>query len=439
MPLERDCVSCGKTLKITEWGVDRKCPYCGQDTVKVDIKEIHVSFSRTHETSWRDFLSNAELNNVLGRADKYSVGLDYERIRLCYELCYGDISNPPYSNANYYAHHSCPASAAVDGIEWRRNQLANWDKSIPVYLWLSDNDANGFMNFLYFAKEFKEFQNVFWVQWNHTEKDYDSTIDSMIESIYRKTKLTPSEMDDFYARFKEIQGWKAECLVGNSDHVEPCTLEKLEKYVISCLNKEDYYAFGSIFMDVIAAFEKDTTYRLSYDIIMEVVHQLMLVGKIESHGACEWWGEGCYNNMISTQSFRIADKTSRSFTYSDALEAIADAFEYGYTYPLYDLLAENTTLAWEEELIVGRVPVIEHIENIGALRVHNQKQTVECAITKVTDGTNYQIGEKFILLIYNKDDSKEHWLIKVLFDGIHVTALELSKPKGKLSLEAVED
>ena len=438
MPLERDCVSCGKTLKITEWGPNRTCPYCGKETVKVHIKEIHVSFSKVHETSWRDFLSDIRLNDVLGRTDKYTVGIDYERMRLSYELCYGDISDPPYSNANYYAHHAGTATIAEKGIKARREQLAGMDKSIPVYLWLSDNDADGLMNFLYFAKDFEQFDNVYQVEWLHTETDWDSTTDSMIDAIKTKKRITKDEMNNLYSRFKEIQSWNAECLIGNSELIEAWSLAQLEQYILACLSAEEYYPFGSIFMDVSEAVERDTSYRITYSMIMEAVHQMMLVGKIESHGACEWWGEGCYNNLISTQSFRIANHQCQSYTYDGALKIVAEAFEYGYTYPLYDLLDENAVLIWDDNKVVGRKPIIEYIENSGEERIHCLKQSVECAITKVEEGTNYQNGENFILVVYSKEEEKEYWLIKVRFNGAVIENIEITKPKGKLKLVAVE-
>ena len=438
MGLERDCVSCGKTLKITEWGANRICPYCGKETVKVHIKEIHVSFSQAHETSWRNFLSDARLNYALGRTDKYSVGLDYERMRLYYELCYGDISNPPYSNANYYAHHAGTASVAEKEIKARREQLASMDKAIPVYLWLNDNDADGLMNFLYFAKEFEQFENVYQVKWLHTETDWDSTADSMIDAIKNKKRITKDEMYNLYSRFTEIQSWNAECLIGNSEHIEAWTFDQLEQYVLACLSTEKYCPFGSIFMDVSDAVERDTSCRITYNMIKEAVHQLMLVGKIESRGACEWWGEGCYNNMISTQSFRVATHQRQSYTYESALKAVAEAFEYGYTYPLYDLLDENTMIMWADSKAVGRKSVIEYIENTGEERIHCLKQSVECEITRVEEGANYQNGDIYILAVYSKEEEKEYWLIKVWFNGTIIDNIEITKPKGKVKLVAVE-
>ena len=47
MPFEMNCVSCGSSLKITEWGPNRICSFCGKCTVNVDIKKVHVNFSDT--------------------------------------------------------------------------------------------------------------------------------------------------------------------------------------------------------------------------------------------------------------------------------------------------------------------------------------------------------------------------------------------------------
>ena len=96
MSLEMSCVNCGSTLKITEWGPKRICPFCGQNTVNVDIKEVHVNFS---DSTYGD-------PSVLPResSNLFIVGVDYLNVCFRMELSLGDISSPPYSNAFAYAH-----------------------------------------------------------------------------------------------------------------------------------------------------------------------------------------------------------------------------------------------------------------------------------------------------------------------------------------------
>ena len=56
-----------------------------------------------------------------------------------------------------------------------------------------------------------------------------------------------------------------------------------------------------------------------------------------------WWGDSSHNNILFTQSFcRMSGITAPEpeYTYDDAIETVCDAFEYGYTLPLYDMLAD---------------------------------------------------------------------------------------------------
>ncbi|MBE6582452.1 MAG: hypothetical protein E7648_04215, partial [Ruminococcaceae bacterium] len=100
MSLGRKCVNCGHTLKITEWGPKRTCPFCGKCTVDVDIKEAHVLFGDCYSHSFEYFIKDEAFDSALQRnrngKDIY-MGVDYHCVRLYYELCVGDISNPPYS------------------------------------------------------------------------------------------------------------------------------------------------------------------------------------------------------------------------------------------------------------------------------------------------------------------------------------------------------
>ncbi len=440
MPFERNCVNCGHTLKITEWGPSHMCPACGKCTVNVDIKEVHVFFGDNHSQSFEYFIKDEALDSALQRNRKGKdiyMGVDYHYVRLYYELCLGNISNPPYSNDNYYAHYSGSHRVALARRERAFEKLNSVDNTVPVYLWLSNNEANEYMNLLYFANTFERFENVFLVRWNHTEKDFDGAKFSMVEALERKVMLSIKELNEFSARFTEIQSWNSECLVGNSDAVEPWPFSKVEEYVLSCMTNR-YRNLGTIYSDVLEAVRKGTSFCIDYHMVEEAVHRLMMLGKIKSHGACMWWGESCCNNMLFTQSFRKADRQPKSYTFDEALHAVCDAFELGYTYPLYDLLDEDSILTAEDQTTSGKWGIIEYIENDGAFRVHSCKQKVTCDITKVEDGKDYQKDDVYILLCYEEEESKDYWFVKVLFAGNTIRNIEVSKPKEGLKLIAAE-
>ena len=435
MPFYNNCVNCGSALKITEWGPNRICPICGQNTVNVDIKEVHVFFGDSHSQSFQYFIKDEALDTVLKRnrsGKDIHIGVDYHYMRLYYELCFGNISNPPYSNANYYAHHSGSYRVALARRESAFEKLGSVDNTVPIYLWLSDNEANEYMNLLYFAKSFERFENVFLVRWNHTEEDFEHAKFTMIDALERKVKLSVNELDELSAKFTEIQSLNAECLMGNSYGVEPWLFSKVEKYVLDCMDSK-YKHFGEIYSNVFDLIEKETSFYISYHMVEEAVHRLMMIGKIESHGACEWWGESGYNNVLCTQSFCIETRQPTQCSYNDVLNIVCDAFEFGYTYPLYDLLDDDSMLVKDEQTVIGKWGIIEYIENDGAHRVHSCKQKVECNIAKVASGKGYQKDDIYIYLGY-KGDSWEHWIVKVLFDGTTIRNIEFSKPRAGLDL-----
>lgn len=438
MSLEKKCVSCEKSLDFRKWGPERICPFCGKDTVIVDIKEVHVSFGDGHSQSFTHFIIDKAMDSALRRNGKeFHVGIDYYYVRLEYELCFGNISNPPYSNAVYYAHHYSSAKSRQLGIEYQLEKISGIEKSVPIYLWLSNDEPNELMNLLYFAKTFERFEQVFLVRWEHTEEDFEGALQTMILALKKKVRLFSKDISDLSARFSEIQGWNSECLIGNSETVEPWPLSKLEEYVLAA-HTDRYREIGAIYSDTLDAIERDTSYHIRFKMVEEAVHRLMMMGKVRSHGACMWWGESHYNNMICTQEFRLSSPSPRTYTKSDIIKVVCDAFEFGYTYPLYDLLNQESVLVTEEQDVSGRWSIIEYIEDDGSYRVNCCDQKIECHITKVETGADYHKGDIYILLQYEKDDLTESWLVKVLTRGNIIHKIEISKPKGGLELSVVE-
>lgn len=440
MPFEMNCINCGHTLKITEWGPGRICPICEKNTANVNIKEVHVFFGDSHSQCFHHSIYHECMNDILGRTgERYVRYVDYHYLRLDLEMCFGSISNPPYSNANYYAHHGSTATNAKTYIENQLAKLDDVDSATPIYLWLNDNAANELVNLLYFSKNFDRFENIFLVKWIHTEKNFDDSRLTMIEAIKNKTKLSKQDINDMYERFSEIQNLNADCLLGNSDYVEPWSLDKIENLVLQHITNR-YRSFGNIFSNVVDDVEKKTSFYISYNMVIEIVHRLMMTGKIESQGPCMWWGDTCCNNTINFQKFRLTNPKAQKYSYEDSIRAVCDAFEFGYTYPLYDLLDDNSVLSIGDKTASGKWGIIEHIENDGNYRVHCLKEKVECHIMRVENGGKYyQKDDVCIFLSYDSDKKYEHWLIKVIFDGAVIRSIEMSKPRDLSTLVAVEE
>ena len=419
MHFKEKCVNCGQLLKLGEWGPTHTCPYCGKNTVNVDIKEVHVLFSDMHENGLRHFLSNEYLKDVLGRTEKkHYVGVDYHLLILNYGLWIGDISNPPYSNANYYAHNYSSAENAERFIKNQFEKISEIPNNTSVYFWVSDNDdQNALLNMLYFADKFKRFENIFLVRWKHTEKSFDGIKFSMVDALKNKEKLSKQDLYDMSNRFKEIQGWQSECIVGNSQRVEPWEISKLEDYVLGCINNK-YQNSLCIYSKVYKKAKKDIFLQINFDMVLEMIHLLLLTGKIKGKGSCGWWGN-CL--MLCEQQFRLAKQQSETYSFDRVVEFVYNAFEGGYTYFLYNVLDDESVLICENLKLIGKWKIIEYIENVGAKRVHCEKEKVNCDILKKESDTAE------IQLCYEKEEHKEYWTIKISYDGSVIRNMGLTK------------
>lgn len=439
MTFEENCESCGKSMDFRKWGPNRICPFCGNDTVTVDIKEVHIFFGEHHSQCFTEFIRDEAMDSVLKRNGKeFRRDIDYLYLRIFYELCMGNISNPPYSNAAYYAHTCGSFKNAQDRVEKQFGEIGKISRSVPVYLWLSDNEPNELMNLLYFAKRFACFDNLFLVRWEHTEEDFDGALHTMIAALEKKERLSLKDLNDFSARFDEIQSWNSECRMGNSEVIEPWPFSRLEEYVLATLTEDNYRKFGSIYSAALDAIKRDTSYHITFPMLQEVVHRLMLMGKIWCHGAYMWWGDPRYNNLIYDHEFCLFIPFERTYTELDIIKTVSNAFELGFTYPLFRLLDDDTVLEDGEQRVSGKWNVIEHIEVEGSYRANCCKEKVVCHLAQVEMGKDYRIGDIYILVRYEKDDDVESRLVKVLTDGNVIRHIEISDPKGGLCLSIIE-
>ena len=393
-----------------------------------DIREVHVFFGNRYTENFSAFIEEGCFREPLGRTEDFSRE-SYLLLCFDYELCFGSIKDPPYSNANFYAHRYDTAENARVRCEAQREGLAGIASSVPIYLWLHDNHANGLMNLLCFSAEFERFDTVFLVEWEHTEEDFDGAKFSMLKALEKRTRLTNQNIRGLSARFSEIQGLGAECLLGNSTLIEPWPLARVEDYVLGCMTRK-YRYFGAIYLDVFDAVKRDTSFLIDYKMVIEAVHHLMLTGKIVSRDACMWWGDRQYNNVLDTQSFALAGRQRRCRTHTEAVNIVLDAFEFGYIYPLYALLTETATLSHEElpEEIVGREGIIEFIENDGVRRTSALRQKVLCDFgVFVCKEDNRTHKGAYLLLGYQDEELLEGFTVKILFDGNKVSRMEITR------------
>jgi hypothetical protein len=352
------------------------------------------------------------------------------------ELSVGDISNPPYSNAFAYAHRYSSAQSMEMYVENQRNKLAQASDDAIIYLWINERDGNAYLNLLKFASLFKRFKTVYLIRCG-SEKDMQNDAYEPNDSFVNRSRLTNEELDAMTSEYSRIVSLGGEYRVGCYGDVRICTEEYLLGFVMGEMTNR-YRGFNSIYSKVQESFKSATSYIIAYNMVEELVWRLMTQRKVRSHGACMWWGESGYNNMLSTQSFRKIELQPRNTSANDALKAICNAFEIGYTYPLYYWLDENSTITNGKETVVGKRAVIDYIENYGSYRVNSCKEKASCCITKVEEGNGYQKDDVYILLNYEKDESNEFWLLKAELDGSLIRNIEISKPLGGLKLISIE-
>ena len=403
---KRHCRQCGEEIDYIEFGVGKECSHCGKEMATVNITEVHVAFE--------DSVYSHICFDTRG-TQAFELGIDYQKILLDYELRIGDISNPPYSNANAYAQKYSSATAREKIITKQLNKLNAVPSSAEVFLWLEPGDINGYMNLCYFADHFKRFSKVHLLSplsFEEISNNNDTPRDSSTAHIL----VTNINLDECSSKLNSREVEKADYRSGNCDKIVPCTCEWLKEQVLKRANSR-YKKFGKLFVDVHNQIKADTGNIVSFDVVAHVVNELVLEWRLKSNGAYMWWGDSSYNNMLCTQSFKLDNFDELDYVeYETALTMVLKAFDVGFTYPLYDILDENATLTFvdEDRTICGRRQIIEFIENDGAERIHVNKQTVTCDILKVAEGERYGVGDKIILLTYEcEKELNQHYIVKI--------------------------
>ena len=425
--LKKQCRHCGKEIDYTKFEVGKECPHCGEEMASVNIVVVHVAFDQ-------DVYGQLGFQRYKDRA--FELGVDYQKILLNYELCIGDISNPPYSNANVYAKMYSSAKSCERFISKQLDKLTAVPSDAEAYLWLESCDVNEYMNLCYFADYFKRFSKVHLVSPASGEERF--SINSIFSDCPAEDLLvTDINLEECALSLKNDDVLKADYRIGKANRIVPCKYDWLKERVLKEVNDE-YKNFSFIYKDVYDRIKFDTGDRIDFRVVEHVVNELVLEWRLQSKGAYMWWGDPAYNNMLCTQSFKLDYFDSLDYVeYETALMMVLQAFEEGFTYPLYDILDENAVLTFVDEnrTICGKMAVIEFIENDGADRIHVNKQNVTCDILKVAEGERYGVGDKIILLTYErKNDTNQRYVIKVDYKESKVYKIELFHPYGPLHL-----
>ncbi len=429
---ELNCRQCGGKLDIFKSDSEKKCPHCGKETAPLKIKEVHVSFGVT------EYGDHGELPRE--KTARFSAGVDYLSICFGLELSMGDISSAPRSNSFAYAHSHSSYKAMEALVQKNIEKLSQAERGAVVYLWINERDVNAYLNLLKFSDLFKRFEEVYLIRCC-SEEDMANDEYEPNDSFENRVRITRDDLDAMTAEYAEIKGLGGKYRIGCYGDVRVCSEEYLESFVIGQI-KDEYLSYNSIYCNVYDAFKVETGYVIHCNTVKELVWRLMLKKQIRSHGACMWWGDSSYNNVLQNQSFCLTHPEANLYTYADALEIVCGALEYGYSYPLYDIIADDAVLKFEDsvDLYCGKDDIIGFIENDGSTRVYINKEKVSCDILRIAEGERYGVGEPCILLCYEREDGKKnHYVVKVYFENNRIVKIQVFDPIGPLRLVADED
>lgn len=436
------CRECDHLLKITEFGLNRICPYCGKNTATQKIQEVHVNFSGTIYAFPNDIPREKQ--------EELYADVDYYNLCLHMNLINGDISNPPQSNANFYAHTGYSCWKAVDRlVKTTQEKLMQVGDDIPVFLWLSEQDGNGYLNLLFFSHLFKRFKKVYLVLCC-SKKELENPLYEPKDSFHRKKALSPDELERMSEEFVQIQQMGGKYRAGQYGEIKLYSEEKLKDLVLSKVSKR-YRTIGKIYMDVSTCFEKETGYILSFDTVNEIMLSLMIEKKVKSHTPYMLWGDNIVHDLLFCISFCRCDPATVNYS-GDEFHIMREAVKDGYTLPLYDILSDDAVLDFEDGTVVikGKQAIIEAIENYGEERSHPNGSAISCDIVRVTEGERYGVGEKCLVIFYHDreyntssrkiQDAKYHiaYIVKIQCKEGKIEAIKGLIPKG-VDLEVLDE
>ena len=435
------CRECGHLLKITEFGLDRICPYCGKITATKKIQEVHVNFSRVIYVFPNDIPREKQ--------EKLYADIDYYNLCLHMDLINGDISNPPQSNANFYAHHYSCWKDEDRIVKNNQEKLMQVGDDIPVFLWLNEQDGNGYLNLLFFSRLFKRFKKVYLVLCC-SQKEMENPLYEPSDSFSRKKALSPGELERMSEEFVRIQQMGGKYRAGQYGEIKLYSEEELKDLVLSKVSKRSRTS-GNIYMDVSTYFKKETGYILSFDTFEEIMLSLMIEKKVKSHIPYMLWGDNIAHDLLFCVSFRRCDPATVNYS-GDEFHIMREAVEDGYTLPLYDILTDDAVLDFEDGTVVikGKQAIIEAIENYGVERSHPNGSAISCDIVRVTEGESCGVGEKCLVIFYHDreyntssraiQDAKYHiaYIVKIQCKEGKIEAIQGLIPKG-VDLEVLDE
>lgn len=190
----RICRNCGKEIDFKEYLKSHICPHCNKSMSEY-VKDIHIVFDNQFQGNLSYLLKNCN-------GELYENAIEYHVFCLEYYMEIGDLSNVPYSNQEEYTRIQSDYSYALKRVEKILGEIKAFNPNTKVYLWVDYNNINEYLNFLFFANEFKSFNEVYLVDSNdgNVKKEYIPQ-----KALDNKKRLSNIALDRLNKKFYSIK------------------------------------------------------------------------------------------------------------------------------------------------------------------------------------------------------------------------------------------
>lgn len=263
----RICRKCGQKVEIMQYFKSHICPYCNQPINNIPT-EIHIIFKEN--TDYFSFL----LKNYDGTL--YESFSEYQVFSLNYFMGAGDLSNLPSSNKETYClsdiYNTCKQS-----VKNALEEIKSFDKRTKVFLWVDERSYNDYLNYRYFCKEFKHFDEVYFVLLDRRVKIKNGQ--DIKKILSKKQRLTDEKIDQLANEFDNLNTRDGCINVLMDGKIASIPLEEVAEKILPFVKKRfesQSYVENRYFKKY-----KDTSYNLDFYQSSYVFSYLHDAGKIE--------------------------------------------------------------------------------------------------------------------------------------------------------------
>lgn len=261
------CRNCGKEISYADFIKSRICPHCNKNQEEY-IKDLHIFFDNNTQVAYK--LKN--FDDAL-----YENLVEYRYFSLEYFMEIGDLSNVPDSNSREYDFiYLGDVSLVKKRINNILETIKRFDVKTRIFLWVDENRVEQYLNYLYFSKEFKGFDNVYFVplQEGNAKNDYIPQ-----KALNKKKKLSKVELDRLYSRYIKIKTADGCFNVLYDNKIKSVPLKKYCDKVLSSVSVK--YESDLVVDHRYYKKYKDTQYQLTYFQLKRVLSYLKANNKIE--------------------------------------------------------------------------------------------------------------------------------------------------------------